>query len=101
MSYKIKGEQMSIPNAERLAQMKEQRGLRILDRRKDVKERVKDRLPKNTAVYEERLANLHRRIKKITENPDPTKPIANKDRYELEANNLGKMIEAWKRVRKI
>jgi len=87
---------MAKPYAEYLAKRVGQRGLRILERRKGVNERIKQRLPKNTTVYEERLANLHRRIKKITENPDPTKPIANKIRYELEAKDLSKMLEAWK-----
>jgi len=87
---------MAIPIAEQLAQRGEKQGLRILDRRKRVKERVKDRLPKNTAAYEERLAKLRRRIKRITENPDPTKPAANKMRYELEAKDLSRMLEAWK-----
>jgi len=87
---------MAIPVAELLAQRGEQQGLRILDRRKSVNERVKNHLPKNTAVYEERIANLQRRVKKITENPDPTKPAANKARYELEAKNLLRMLEAWK-----
>jgi len=87
---------MSIPVAELLSQRGEQRGLRILNRRKKRQEQVKDHLPQNTAIYEERLANLHRRIKKIGENPDPTKPAANKIRYELEAKELDRLLEAWK-----
>ena len=84
------------PRAEYLARLGEQQGLRILHRRNDVKERIKDRLPKNLASYEARIANLQRRIKKITDNPDPTKPVANRVRYELEAKGLLKMLDAWK-----
>jgi len=87
---------MAIPIAEQLAQRGEQQGLRIVDRRKDVRERITNHLPKNTAVYEQRVANLQRRVKKITENPDPTKPAVNKVRYELEAKGLLRMLEAWK-----
>jgi len=87
---------MVIPRAEYLARRGEQQGLRIVQRRNGVKERIKDRLPKNLASYEERIANLQRRIKNITDNPDPTKPAANKVRYELEAKDLIKMLDAWK-----
>ena len=87
---------MAIPMAEYLAQRGDQRGLRIMHRREGVKERVKDRLPKNLTSYEARIDNLHRRIKKITDNPDPTKPAANKVRYELESKSLTRMLDAWK-----
>ncbi len=87
---------MAIPVADQLAKRGEQQGLRIQERRKGVKERVRDRLPKNLSNMEARIAKLEGRVKRIEENPDPTKPAANKFLYQAEANSHRRLIEGWK-----
>ena len=79
-----------------IARWGEHSGLQIMERRRRVKERVKDHLPKNTAKMETRLARLERRIKKIEENPDPSKPVANKLLYQSQAERIRQLLEAWK-----
>ncbi len=73
----------------------EEQGLRILERQQRVKERVKDRLPKNLLKVEARIARLEQRVKRIEEHPDPSKPAANRLLYKMEANGLRRLREAW------
>ena len=74
----------------------DKQGLRIQERRQAVKARVKDHLPKNVAKMEARAERMERRVKKIEENPDPTKPAANKILYKTQAEEIRKLIKAWK-----
>lgn len=46
--------------------------------------------------FEEQVAKLSRRIKRIEENPDPTKLSATKMLYELELAQRQGQLEAWK-----
>jgi benzoyl-CoA reductase/2-hydroxyglutaryl-CoA dehydratase subunit BcrC/BadD/HgdB len=46
--------------------------------------------------YEEQIIKLENRIKKIEENPDPTKPKSNKIRYQLELEFAKGQLEGWR-----
>ena len=81
---------------EEQARQGDKQGLRIQERRQAVKARVKDHLPKNVARMEARAERMERRVKKIEENPDPTKPAANKILYKNQANAIRRLINAWK-----
>ncbi|MFC1920518.1 2-hydroxyacyl-CoA dehydratase [Chloroflexota bacterium] len=49
--------------------------------------------------YEEQIIKLQRRIKKIDENPDPTKPKSNKIRYQIELEFAKEQLEGWRQGR--
>jgi benzoyl-CoA reductase/2-hydroxyglutaryl-CoA dehydratase subunit BcrC/BadD/HgdB len=49
--------------------------------------------------YEEQIIKLERRIKKIEENPDPTKPKSNKIRYQRELEFAKEQLEGWRQGR--
>ena len=49
--------------------------------------------------YEEQIIKLENRIKKIDENPDPTKPKSNKIRYQLELEFAKEQLKGWREGR--
>ncbi|MBN2059230.1 MAG: 2-hydroxyacyl-CoA dehydratase, partial [Deltaproteobacteria bacterium] len=49
--------------------------------------------------YEARILTLQKRIKKIEENPDPTKLKSNKIRYEIQLEETREQLDAWKEGR--
>lgn len=49
--------------------------------------------------YEEHIIKLENRIKKIEENPDPTKPKSNKFRYGLDLQLAKEQLEGWRQGR--
>jgi benzoyl-CoA reductase/2-hydroxyglutaryl-CoA dehydratase subunit BcrC/BadD/HgdB len=49
--------------------------------------------------YEEYIIKLQNRIKRIEENPDPSKLKSNKIRYELEIETVKEQLEGWRQGR--
>ncbi|MFC1534959.1 2-hydroxyacyl-CoA dehydratase [Thermodesulfobacteriota bacterium] len=49
--------------------------------------------------YEARILKLRQRIKKIEENPDPTKLASNKIRYEIQLEDTQQQLDAWREGR--
>lgn len=50
----------------------------------------------NLSYFEVQMERLKKRIKKIEENPDPSRPFSNKFLYEMELDHRRLQIEHWK-----